>query len=64
MAAEIINLRHARKQKARADKDKHASENRAQFGRTKAEREREAAEKVRVSKAFDGHKRRDHDPST
>jgi hypothetical protein len=56
MTADIINLRQARKQKARADKDIQASENRAKFGRSKVERQREATESARVQKLFDGHK--------
>ena len=36
--AEIVNLRQARKQKARAEKEARATENRASFGRTKAEK--------------------------
>ena len=36
--AEIVNLRQARKQKARADKEARATENRVTFGRTKAEK--------------------------
>ena len=38
MSAEIVNLRRARKEKARADKERQAAENRIRFGRTKAER--------------------------
>ena len=38
MAADIVNLRQFRKQKARSDKDKAADANRLQFGRTKAEK--------------------------
>jgi len=38
MAADIVNLRQARKQKARSDKDKTAEANRLQFGRSKAEK--------------------------
>ena len=38
MAAELINLRQARKARARKDKEALAVENRAKFGRTKAER--------------------------
>ncbi len=33
--ADIVNLRKARKDKARADKEKKAAENRVAFGRTK-----------------------------
>ena len=36
--AEIVNLRRARKGKARAEKDARAADNRVRFGRTKAER--------------------------
>lgn len=39
MTSNIVNLRKARKEKARADKDKQAAENRVRFGRPKAERE-------------------------
>ena len=55
--AEIINLRHARKQKARADKAIQAEQNRITFGRTKAEKQLTAAEKALADKRIDGHKR-------
>ncbi|MHB1204149.1 MAG: DUF4169 family protein [Rhodospirillaceae bacterium] len=42
--ADVVNLRQARKQKTRAEKDKNASANRAKFGRTKAEKNKGAAE--------------------
>ncbi|WP_082092530.1 DUF4169 family protein [Devosia epidermidihirudinis] len=57
--AEIINLKNARKQKARAEKDVQAAQNRVLFGRTKAEKQLQAAEKARDEKAIDGHKRED-----
>ncbi|MBN9551818.1 MAG: DUF4169 family protein, partial [Alphaproteobacteria bacterium] len=38
---EVVNLRQARKQKARTEKERQAGENRALHGRTKAERERD-----------------------
>lgn len=57
--AEIINLRNARKQKARADKEVQSSQNRILFGRTKAEKLQQAAEKKLAEKAIDGHKRED-----
>ena len=41
--AEIVNLRQARKAKARTEKDDSAAANRAKFGRTKAEKQAEAA---------------------
>lgn len=47
--AEIVNLRRHRKTKLREEKEAAAAENRARFGRTKAE------------KAFDERKRRTTD---
>jgi hypothetical protein len=38
MAAEIVNLRQARKTRARVEKEKQADQNRLTFGRTKAEK--------------------------
>lgn len=55
--AEIINLRQARKQRARADKAATADANRAAHGRTLAEREAEAAEEERRDHLLDGAKR-------
>lgn len=55
--AEIINLRNARKQKARADKEAQAQQNRARFGQTKAEKLRRASEKALADKRIDGHKK-------
>lgn len=55
--AEIINLRNARKQKARVAKDSQAAQNRVLFGQTKAEKLRQAAEKALTDKHIDGHKK-------
>ena len=57
--AEIINLRMARKQKARAEKDVQAQQNRILFGRTKAEKLKQAAEKAQADRHIDGHKKDD-----
>lgn len=57
--ADIINLRHARKSKARSDKDKKAQENRVKFGRSKSEKTLERIDKMRQIKALDGKKRDD-----
>ncbi len=43
MTADIVNLRRARKAKARGDREAQAAENRARFGRTKEERRLETA---------------------
>lgn len=55
--ADIINLRTVRKQKARADKDVQAAQNRVLFGRSKAEKLKQAAEKAQADKHIDGHKK-------
>ena len=55
--AEIINLRRARKAKEREADATKASENRARFGRTKAEKEIDKAQKLRADRLLDGHER-------
>ena len=55
--AEIINLRRARKLKAREAAADGAASNRARFGRTKTERMNEAAENARIATMLDGAKR-------
>ena len=57
MAAEIINLRNARKAKERRDADARAEANRAKFGRTKAEREATQAKKDLETRRLDALKR-------
>ncbi|GGO91837.1 DUF4169 family protein [Stakelama pacifica] len=54
---EVVNLRTARKQRARAAKAAAAQTNRATFGRTKAERARDAANKAKRDALLDGAKR-------
>jgi len=54
---EVVNLRQARKQKARTEKDRRAVENRALHGRTKAERERERLMSKKAGKFVAGHRR-------
>jgi len=51
--ADVVNLRQARKQKARAEKDQKAAENRAQYGRSKHEKAVTRALKAQVEKALD-----------
>lgn len=55
--SEIVNLRQARKRKARADKDAQAAENRVKFGRTKAQKAEDAARADKARSELDGHKR-------
>ena len=55
--ADIINLRTARKNKARAEQEVQATQNRTLFGRTKSEKLKHELEKGRAEKLVDGHKR-------
>ena len=57
--AEIVNLRQARKRKAKAGREEQAAENRAKFGKSKADKRTESATKKRDEKLLDGHKRSD-----
>ncbi|MBL8544108.1 MAG: DUF4169 family protein [Hyphomonadaceae bacterium] len=56
---EVVNLRRARKAKQRSEADAAAAENRASFGRSKAEKEQTNAEREAASRKLDGHKRDD-----
>ena len=56
MPADLINLRQARKARARAEKGSHSAANRAKFGRTKAEREIKSAADDLDRRRLDGHK--------
>ena len=55
--AEIINLRAARKAKARADKDTKADENRARFGRPRQEQMSTEATREMQDRKLDAHRR-------
>ncbi len=57
--ADIVNLRTARKRKARDAKDALAAENRVKFGRTKAEKDLNKAKAALETKRIDAHKRDD-----
>lgn len=54
---DIVNLRLARKAKARDEAATTAAANRAAFGRTKAEKVRTATQNARDAQALDGAKR-------
>jgi hypothetical protein len=56
-----INLRQARKRRARAEKDKQAEANRVAHGTPKAVRDLEAARREALAKRVDGHRREDGD---
>lgn len=53
MSDNVINLRLARKARARAEAEKQAVENRARFGQTKTEKKTRKAENARATKAHE-----------
>ncbi|MEO9133013.1 MAG: DUF4169 family protein [Sphingomonas sp.] len=59
--ADIINLRQARKARARTDAETKAAANRAHFGRTAQEKQVSEAEARHAEKLLDGVKRDDAD---
>jgi hypothetical protein len=61
MAAEIVNLKQFKKQKARADKEQQAEQNRISFGRTKAEKSLTTARNDKERKILDAKKLEDRD---
>ena len=56
---DIINLREARKARARRERERQGAENRVRHGQTKAERHRMATEDDRSQRTLDGHRRAD-----
>ncbi|MCU0884948.1 MAG: DUF4169 family protein [Beijerinckiaceae bacterium] len=57
MSADIVNLRQARKRKARAEADSLAAANRALFGRSKPEREAQDSAREKAARHLDSHRR-------
>ncbi len=55
--ADILSLSKARKAKARTEKTATAEANRLNFGRSKAEKQKDSLEKALSGKRIDGHKR-------
>ena len=55
--ADIINLRRARKAKARAEKEAEGSENRARFGRPRREQMSTDATRDMQDRKLDAHRR-------
>ena len=64
MSAEIINLRRARKAKARAEAQTSAAENRAKHGVSKAEREKLKRIKSQERSRLEAHRIGDSDDET
>ena len=57
--AEIVNLRQARKRRARRAAEDQAAANRIAFGRSKAEKQAEQRESARAQRLLDQAKRED-----
>ena len=57
--AEILNLRLARKTRARAKAQENAAQNRAKHGRTKGEKRSDEAEAAKIVRLLDGAKLED-----
>lgn len=54
--AEIVNLRIARKRKARVEQEREAAGNRALHGRSRAEKTGTRNERERSERSLDGHR--------
>ncbi len=54
--AEIVNLKDFRKNRARAEAEAKAAENRVRFGRTRDERARKAFEDQRAKRDLEGNR--------
>ena len=59
---EIVNLRQVKKQRAKAAAAEAAAQNRAKFGRTKAEKQVDTMEAKRAARLLDGAKRDEEAP--
>lgn len=62
--ADVINLRHARKQKAKAEKERVAAENRSHFGQSGRDKRVREAEKALADRRLDQHKLGSEEEST
>ena len=51
--ADVVNLNRFRKRKARETAERQAEENRVRFGRTKAQKQRDAAEAEEAQRRLD-----------
>lgn len=60
--AEIINLRMARKARARREADSAAAANRAKHGETRAGKEVRALDEARAARLLDGARREREEP--
>jgi hypothetical protein len=63
IVGELVNLRQFKKRVAREDAARQAETNRARFGRTKGERQRDEMSARRASDALDQHRLNDGGPT-
>ena len=56
MMGEIVNLKRYKKQVARTGDDKNAAAQRAKFGRTKSERQRDRQQEAKLNAVLDQHR--------
>ncbi|TGQ42695.1 DUF4169 family protein [Mesorhizobium sp. M00.F.Ca.ET.216.01.1.1] len=62
---DVVNLRQARKQKARVEKERLANQNQALHGRSKADRDHDRLTADKAEKFVTGHRReKPGDPET
>ncbi|MEL4375681.1 DUF4169 family protein [Brucella cytisi] len=61
--SDIVNLRQFKKQKARAEKEKQADQNRIQFGRTKTEKAFVRTETTKAERFLDQNRLEKNDKS-
>lgn len=57
MTGELVNLRHARKRKARVVGERQAAQNRLTFGRTISERKASETARRQAEQRLSGHRR-------
>ena len=60
---DIINLRHARRQRDRAKREAAAEENRVRFGRSKSDKIKQSAEILLARRRLEANKRETPDDS-
>lgn len=59
---EIVNLKRKRKERARAEKQARATQNRTRHGRSKAQKHGQTAEKARLEHLVAAHRRDSTEP--
>jgi hypothetical protein len=64
MCADIINLRHVRKTRARMEKEQQADQNRLTFGRSKSEKQATQSRNAQEQARPDAHQREPASPDT